>query len=111
MSTRILFVCTGNSDRSPTAETIYKQYPGLETKSTGILKNDGIVQDCLQWADVIVVMEKHHEEYICKYFAEDVAEKPIYTLDIPDHYLYMQDSLVQLIKERMKPVLTKFYKS
>ena len=110
MGIKVLFVCYGNSDRSPTAEIIYKQYPGLETRSTGILKNDKTIQDCVQWADVIVAMEKHHEEYILELFSEDVAEKPIYTLDIPDNYLYMQDSLVQLIKERMETVLVEIYR-
>ena len=105
MGTRILFICSANRDRSPTAEAIYKQYPDLEARSTGILKPDETIQACLSWAEVIVTMEKHHEDYICEHFAEIVAEKPIHTLNIPDKYLYMQPLLVELIKERMVEVL------
>lgn len=105
MNTRLLFICSANHDRSPTAEAMYRQYPGLETRSTGIFKQDKTVRGCLQWANVIVVMEKHHEAYIRRHFADAVAEKPVYTLHIPDQYLRMQDSLVRLIQERMEPVL------
>ena len=105
MNTRVLFICSANGDRSPTAEAIYKQYPGLETRSTGIFKPDKTVYACLRWANVIVAMEQHHAEYIRKHFAKALAEKPLYTLDIPDDYLYMQDVLIQFIHERMNAIL------
>jgi protein-tyrosine-phosphatase len=36
MTKKVLFVCTGNYDRSPTAENMYKNVKGLEVKSAGI---------------------------------------------------------------------------
>ena len=30
---KILFVCSANEDRSPTAERLYSNHPGLEVKS------------------------------------------------------------------------------
>ena len=110
MDTKVLFICSANCDSSPTAEKVFGRYSGLETWSTGIMKNDETIDGCLRWADAIVVMEKHHKEYICKHFAEAIDEKPIFTLDIPDNYFYMQDSLVSLIQERMQPVLKEIQK-
>lgn len=106
MNKKVLFICSANCDRSPTAEAIYRQHPGIETKSTGIFKSDEEIQDHLCWADVIVVMEDYHEEYIRRHFADIVTGKPVYILNIPDKYLYMQDALVSLIQERMETVLS-----
>lgn len=57
---RILFVCTVNKYRSKTAEKVFGDYEQYETKSAGIDK-EAVVQlnqELLDWADLIVVMEK-----------------------------------------------------
>lgn len=105
MKTKILFVCTANHDRSPTAEIMYQRYSGLEAKSTGIFKPEKKVREGLAWADVIVVMEDIHETYIREHFAEALAEKPVFVLGIEDRYRFMEDDLTNLIEERMEAVL------
>jgi len=36
---RVLFVCSGNLDRSPAAEELFKGREGFEVKSAGTLKS------------------------------------------------------------------------
>lgn len=105
MKTRMLFVCTANHDRSPTAEIMYQRHPGLEVKSTGILKPEKKVREGLTWADVIVVMEDVHETYIREHFAQELGDKPVFVLGIEDRFRYMEDELTSLIEERMEAVL------
>jgi predicted protein tyrosine phosphatase len=61
---RILFVCTSNRLRSPTAETLFTGWPGLEVMSAGLDQAATRVldQDAIAAADVIVVMERHHRD-------------------------------------------------
>lgn len=101
---KILFVCTGNSDRSPTAEHIYKDYPGIETKSAGIVDSahTPLSEELVLWADVIFCMESYHKKYIQRVYAEVATNKKIEFLNIPDFYEYMDPELVALIKERVE---------
>ena len=109
MKTKMLFVCTANHDRSPTAEIMYQRHPGLEAKSTGIFKPEKKVREGLAWADVIVVMEDIHETYIREHFAQDLADKPVFVLGIEDRYRFMEDELTSLIEERMEAVLQSIF--
>lgn len=58
----ILFVCSRNQWRSPTAETIYKNTSGLFVKSAGTEPSAKIRINYkhILWADLIFVMEKKH---------------------------------------------------
>ena len=109
MKTRMLFVCTANHDRSPTAEIMYQRHPGLEAKSTGMFKPEKKVREYLAWADLIVVMEDIHEAYIREHFAEALADKPVFVLGIEDRYRFMEDDLTSLIEERMEAVLQSIF--
>lgn len=58
----ILFVCSQNKLRSPTAEQIFADHPGVETDSAGT-NNDAenpLTSELVRWADIIFVMEKTH---------------------------------------------------
>jgi len=52
---RILFVCTANQDRSPTAERLYREDPRYEVRSAGVapFANTRLTLDLLLWADGI----------------------------------------------------------
>lgn len=55
----VLFVCTQNRLRSPTAEQVFADWPGVETMSAG-LGNEAatpVSPELLAWADTIFVME------------------------------------------------------
>ena len=60
---KILFVCSANIDRSPTAEHIYANQTGLEVKSAGVswYAQQPVTTELLQWADVILCMEEEHK--------------------------------------------------
>ena len=65
-----LFVCSQNKLRSPTAEQIFADHPGIETLSAGT-NHDAekpLDDEVLRWADTIFVMEKTHRSKILQFF-------------------------------------------
>jgi predicted protein tyrosine phosphatase len=99
---KILFVCSANIDRSPTAERIYSGRSDLEVKSAGVADyaKTPISLELIQWADIILCMEKKHKQKIKKMFPDIAADKIIDFLDVPDLYDYMNVNLVRMIKEK-----------
>ncbi|MBL9174848.1 MAG: hypothetical protein JNL10_15025, partial [Verrucomicrobiales bacterium] len=57
---RVLFVCSMNQWRSPTAEALYRNDARLEVRSAGVRigARRRITQEDLEWADWIFVMER-----------------------------------------------------
>ncbi|MDR1795782.1 MAG: hypothetical protein LBR25_10345 [Erysipelotrichaceae bacterium] len=110
MKKKILFVCTGNRDRSPTAEETYKDHPDLIVKSAGTsaYAYTPIDKQLLDWADAILVMTPHHKETILRNYP--AVKTPIYTLYIEDYYRYMDKDLVEVIIERTEPILKEILK-
>ena len=101
--TRVLFICTQNRLRSPTAEQVFASWPGVETDSAG-LGNDADVPlspEQLAWADIIFVMEKVHRSRLGARFKRHLNGKRVICLDIPDEYDYMQPELVALLKAKV----------
>lgn len=99
---RILFLCSRNKLRSPTAEKIFANHPGLEVDSAG-LNPDAAVRlspEQIEWADLILVMEKSHRDRLNRKYREYLAGKQISVLGIPDVYDYMDPELVALLKAR-----------
>lgn len=105
--TRLLFLCSQNKLRSPTAEAIFSNYEGVEVDSAG-LNNDAVVplsEEQVKWADVIIVMEKSHRNRLNKKFRHALAGKRVAVLGIPDEYDCMDDELIRLLKVRCRPYL------
>jgi predicted protein tyrosine phosphatase len=103
---KILFVCTGNVDRSPTAEKMFINIEGVEAKSAGtsLLAATRLSKELIEWADKVFVMENRHQKAVLK-LDTDAREK-IEVLDIPDIYYYNQPEL----KEQLKKKLKRFFK-
>ena len=83
---RILFVCSQNKLRSPTAEQIFSTRTDIEVSSAGTNHDacNPLDLEQIEWSDLIVVMEKHHRNKIQKKFYAALKSKRLIVLDIPD---------------------------
>jgi predicted protein tyrosine phosphatase len=97
LSMNILFVCSRNQWRSPTAEAIYKNSSTHSVRSAGTSDSARVrlSQTIVDWAELIFVMEHKHKKRILSQFE---VSSDIIVLDIPDEYGYMDEELVEMIK-------------
>jgi len=105
---KVLFVCTANKLRSPTAEDVFRDFPGIEAVSAGTDSEapTPLTQELVASADLIFAMEAHHRERIRKKYKPRPAYNRIITLYIPDEYERGDPELVALLKEKIEPRLT-----
>lgn len=99
----VLFVCTVNKLRSPTAEELFKTMDGIEARSAGTDQDcpNPLTADLVAWADMIVAMESHHREHIRRKFKKDrPVDHRIITLAIPDEYERNDPILIELLREK-----------
>jgi len=106
---KVLFVCSRNQWRSPTAEEIYKNRQGISVRSAGTEPSARIRLNAktIAWADIIFVMEKKHRERIIQKFEVEIEDLPIVVLDIPDEYKFMDPELIEEIKTKVDLYLDK----
>lgn len=104
---RVLFVCTANRLRSPTAEDLFRDYPGIEALSAGTDADAAqpLSKELVASVDLIFAMETHHRERIRKKFKERPHDSRIITLHIPDEYERGDPELVALLKRKVEPRL------
>jgi predicted protein tyrosine phosphatase len=99
----ILFICSQNRLRSPTAEQIFADYPGIAVSSAGTNQDaeNPLTSELVAWADMIVVMERQHRTKVQRRFRAALRGQHVVCLDIPDNYDFMAPELVRLLKVRM----------
>lgn len=104
----ILFICSKNQWRSPTAEAIYRRDPRVHVRSAGTSDKarKTVNANDISWADIIFVMEKRHKQMLSRRFAHDLSGKELVILDIPDEYQYMDDELIALLKDGVERYLS-----
>lgn len=103
----VLFVCSRNKWRSPTAEAVWRKHPTLSVRSAGTsstARRKVTIED-VRWADVILVMENKHKSRLLAAFTNAVDYKAIHVLDIPDDYQYMDPDLVEQLEESVASLL------
>ena len=63
---RVLFVCSFNQWRSPTAERLFRDDPRCEARSAGVSPRARrrVGPQDLDWADLVFVMESSHRDRI-----------------------------------------------
>jgi predicted protein tyrosine phosphatase len=101
----VLFICSANVLRSPTAEAVFAGYPGVETDSAGTATDAEmpVSADAIEWADIIFVMEDVHKRRLQRMFS--LKDKRLIVLGIPDDYEYMDPKLVEILKRKVEPFL------
>lgn len=104
---RLLFLCSRNRWRSPTAEVVFATRPGVETDSAGLSPDAEVVvsPEQIAWADKILVMEPQHKVRLNRRLGKHLKGKPVVVLGIPDQFPYMDEQLVRLLEQKCAPYL------
>jgi predicted protein tyrosine phosphatase len=107
---KLLFICSANMLRSPTAEAVFSHYEGIEATSAGTNADaeTPVSADLIEWADVVVAMEQHHAQFLQERFGYLLRRRRVAVLGIPDRYEFMAPELVQLLKDKVDPQLARW---
>jgi predicted protein tyrosine phosphatase len=99
----LLFVCSRNQWRSPTAQKVWGKRNNLKARSAGTSPKAKrtISPADIRWADVIFVMEHKHKNRLIAEFTRMLCYKPIYVLDIPDDYKFMDPDLITELESKV----------
>ena len=111
MKKKLLFICTENLQRSPTAEELINTSPEFsnyiaKSAGTSFLARQQITKDLVNWANIIFILnEKYdkHKTILLKKFPN--IKKDIIDLDIPDIYFRNDPELISIIKRKLKKYL------
>ncbi len=103
----LLFICSRNQWRSPTAEEIWRKSHNFNTRSAGTSPKakKTVSPTDIRWAEIIFVMEKKHKNRLVAEFTRMLDHKPIYILDIQDEYRYMDSELIRELEAKVTNVL------
>lgn len=104
----VLFVCTANVDRSPTAEDLYRDDERYEVRSAGVapFATTPLTRDLLLWADRVFVMNEREDQHrtLLRIRFPDV-DRPVVDLDVEDRWRRGDPQLVGLLLRRLRPYL------
>ena len=96
-------MCSQNRLRSPTAEQLFADWPGLEVASAG-LNHDAVeplTPEMVADADIIFVMEKAHRTKLSKRYKSSLKQARVICLDIPDDFDFMDPALIRLLQAKV----------
>jgi predicted protein tyrosine phosphatase len=104
---KVLFICSQNRLRSPTAERLFQDNPDLIVHSAGLGPDavKPVTEEQLEQADIIFVMEELHRSVLAKRYRDAVTGKKVVCLNIPDMFPYMDPELIKLLENRVPPHL------
>jgi predicted protein tyrosine phosphatase len=104
---RVLFVCSRNRLRSPTAEQVFSTWPGIEAESAGLSRDavTPLTNELVEWAEIIFVMEHAHRAKLSRQFRSSLKQQRLICLGIPDRFTLMQPELVELLTAKVGPYL------
>lgn len=104
---KLLFICSQNRWRSPTAERLFDDHPRQQARSAGTEPGARVrvTAGHLGWADVIFVMERRHADRLRAKFGAALRGKPLVNLRVPDDYQFQDPVLVALLRARLRDYL------
>ena len=103
----VLFLCSQNKLRSPTAEQVFAKWPGIEVSSAGLDDTCGnpVTPEDLQWANLVLVMEQAHRNKLSRRFKPHLKHARVIVLGIPDDYEFMDPELIRILEAKVPPFL------
>lgn len=96
---KILFICSANTDRSPTFHNWFAKHTDHEIKSCGISHSsyDSLIsEELLEWADKVYVMSLDHEIHISKIFPQYLDKVEI--IGCSDQYSFEEPDLIKVVE-------------
>jgi len=99
----LLFICSKNQWRSPTAEMLFRKHPIHQARSAGTSDKARIKvnQKLIDWADIVFVMETKHKELLRQRFTFPFAQKQLIVLGIEDNYRFGDTDLIEILKNAL----------
>lgn len=99
----LLFICSKNQWRSPTAEQLFKKHYLHQARSAGTSQKARIKVNTkhIAWADIIFVMEKKHKQLLQLRFADLLSDKAIKVLHIEDRYTFNDFELIEILRKAL----------
>jgi predicted protein tyrosine phosphatase len=103
----ILFLCSRNRWRSPTAEKLFAGAEGLRVRSRGLARTARrrLSDSDLDWADLVLVMDDPLHARLLEHHRTALAATPVHVLDIPDDYRFMDPELVAILQTCVPPLI------
>lgn len=103
----VLFICSQNRLRSPTAEQVFATDRAIAVASAGTNHDaeNPLTPELVEWADLIFVMESAHRKKLTSKFKAQIRDQQIVCLGIPDEYAFMDAALVTLLRRKVQPYL------
>ena len=104
---RVLFICGKARARSPTAAQVFAQWDGVSTDFGGISRDadDALSADQIDWAELVLVMERRHATRLSERFRHVLAGKRVVVLDVRDRYGFMDPRLIAELTDKAGPYL------
>lgn len=108
MKTKLLFICSRNQWRSPTAEALFRGHPHYDARSAGTEERARIKVTAghITWADFIFCMERKHAERLRERFEVELEGKRLAVLRIPDEYRQGDPELIEVLKAALSTHVT-----
>jgi predicted protein tyrosine phosphatase len=105
---QLLFVCSRNQWRSPTAEALFDDSDQYDARSAGTSDRARVkvTAGLIGWADEVFVMERKHADQLKRKYADALSGKAIRVLHIPDDYQFMDPALIEVLQEKLADYLT-----
>lgn len=107
----VLFVCGESWRRSSTAEKIFVTDRRITARAAGLGETISrrLNAEDLAWADLVLVMERKYVTRLRHAFKHIENLPPIDVLGIPDKYIFMNPTLVELLREGVDEALETYF--